>query len=118
MTEHLSPYSSAGESGGTPFDRDRYLRRATRLRRTVVGTSIAATLGIAGLVGAGVGHSVGSTGASTGTAGGSTQSSAQTAVQASGESDDSGGTSAGTSAGTAPSLLGGSGTSHATTTAS
>lgn len=101
MTGHLTAYTIADQPGGIPADRDRSLDRAHRLRRTVVATSVAATLGVAAVVGTGVGQSASTVASSTTTSSGSSQSSTRSS-----------------SAGTAPSLLAGSGTSHASSSGS
>lgn len=60
-------------------DRDRAVRRAGRLRRAVVGSAVAATLGVSALVGTGaLGGTAATTAAGTGTSTTSTSSSTAT----------------------------------------
>ena len=86
-------------------DRDRAVRRAGRLRRAVVGSAVAATLGVSALVGTGAlgRHRTATTAAGTGT---STTSATSTS---------SGSTS---STATTPTLSSGTGSSHATSSGS
>lgn len=85
-------------------DRDRAVRRAGRLRRAVVGSAVAATLGVSALVGTGaLGGTAATTAAGTGT---STTSATSTS---------SGSTS---STATTPTLSSGTGSSHATSSGS
>ena len=87
-------------------DRDRAVRRAGRLRRAVVGSAVAATLGVSALVGTGaLGGTAATTAAGTGT---STTSTSST-------STSSGSTS---STATTPTLSSGTGSSHATSSGS
>ena len=78
-------------------DRDRAVRRAGRLRRAVVGSAVAATLGVSALVGTGaLGGTAATTAAGTGTSTTSTSSSTATT----------------------PTLSNGTGSSHATSSGS
>ena len=102
-TPSLSP---AAPDPRTGRDRDRALRRSGRLRRTLVGGSVAASLAVAGLAGAGALASSSSTAAAHAVSGTSSSSSSSTG-------------SASTASGTSGTSLGsGSGTSHATTSGS
>ena len=104
MDQHRSPEQ--------PVDRDRAVRRAGRLRRTLVGTSAAASLGIAAVLGISALDN-----ASTSAAQSSTTSSTGRARRAAarpappGSSDQSSST-------TAPNLSAGSGSANASTSGS
>jgi len=98
-TPSLSPAAPDPRTG-----RDRALRRSGRLRRTLVGGSVAASLAVAGLAGAGALASASSTAATHAVSGTSSSS--------------TGSASSGTSGTSSTSLGSGSGTSHATTSGS
>ena len=100
-TPSLSP---AAPDPRTGRDRDRALRRSGRVRRTLVGGSVAASLAVAGLAGAGALASASSTAATHAVSGTSSSS--------------TGSASSGTSGTSSTSLGSGSGTSHATTSGS
>ncbi len=104
-TPSLSP---AAPDPRTGRDRDRALRRSGRLRRTLVGGSVAASLAVAGLAGVGALASSSSTAAAHAVSGTSSSSSSSS-------SSSTGSASSGTSG---TSLGSGSGTSHATTSGS
>ena len=104
MDQHRSP--------DQPVDRDRAVRRAGRLRRTLVGTSAAASLGIAAVVGISAldnGSTSAAQSSSTSSTGSGSSSSSPTS--ASGSSDQSRST-------TAPNLSVGSGSANASTSGS
>ncbi len=89
-------------------DRDRAVERAGRLRRTLVGTSAAASLGLAAVLGVGA---LGSSSASTAAQG-------STGTSTGGSAGTSSSTSSSSSQSTAPGLSAGSGSSHASTSGS
>jgi hypothetical protein len=94
MDQHRSPEQ--------PLDRDHAVRRAGRLRRTLVGSSAAASLGVAAVLGLGALHD------------GST-SAAGTSGQGTTQGTESSHATTGT---TAPNLSSGSGSATATTSGS
>ncbi len=87
-------------------DRDRAVDRAGRLRRTLVGTSAAASLGLAAVLGVGA---LGSSSTSTAAPGGAGTSTSSTGTSATGSTSNQS---------TAPGLSAGSGSSHASTSGS
>lgn len=107
------PHSNRHHSGGmttaprpdVSHDRDRAVRRAGRLRRAVVGSAVAATLGVSALVGAGA-------------LGGTAASTASTATGTSTTSSTSTGSGSTSSTATTPTLSSGAGSSHATSSGS
>jgi hypothetical protein len=105
MTTPSTPSTVPEPPGRTLRDRDRALRRAGRVRRALVGGSVAASLAIAGLAGAGALASSSSTAAAHAVTGTTSSSGASSNANV---AHSTSGTSLGT----------GSGTSHATTSGS
>ena len=104
MDQHRSPEQ--------PVDRDRAVRRAGRLRRTLVGTSAAASLGIAAVLGVSAldnGSTSAARSSTTSSTGSGSSSSSSTST--SGSSDPSSRT-------TVPNLSAGSGSASASTSGS
>ena len=97
----------------TPGARDRALRRSARLRRTLVGGSAAASLGIAAALGLGA---LDQSLSATATSSGGSSSSGSSSGTSSGGTSSSGTTDSGSSSTrSTPQLSSGSGSSHAST---
>lgn len=108
----LGDMTTSPHRASAPRDRDQAVRRAGRLRRTLVGTAAAGSLGLAAVLGTGVlGQSSGSTSASAAQSGSGSASSTQQSIG----SSSSGATGSGS---TSVSSGSGSGSTHATTSGS